>query len=310
MISDRISVYNLGGIMREEIQFKSKGKFCSGWLYIPDNIAEGDTAPGIVMAHGFAGVKEMGLDGFAKKFTAAGFVTLVFDYRYWGESEGEPRNQIFALEMTEDYRNGITWLSNRPEVDAQRIGVWGTSYSGGLCLYVGTHDKRVKAVVAQVPSTLNPASRRAKDPDTWDRVGEFLNHDRIERYRTESVSYMKVVAPEGEPCVFPDKDAYEWYTEFREFAPNWQNKVTLESLEKLREFDPVSLIHLMSPTALLLIAGENDNLIPIEAVRATYERARKPKSLSILPITHFVPYKDPWLSKVAGLATDWFQKHL
>ena len=62
---------------------------------------------------------------------------------------------------------------------------------------------------------------------------------------------MKVVAPEGEPCVFPDKDAYEWYMEFREFAPNWQNEVTLESLEKLREFDPVSLIHLMAPAALL-----------------------------------------------------------
>lgn len=296
--------------MREDIQFKSKGELCNGWLYIPDNLAEGRTAPGIVMAHGFAGVKEMGLDGFAKKFTAAGFVTLVFDYRCWGESEGEPRNQIFALEMVEDYRNGITWLADRPEVDSQRIGVWGTSYSGGLCIYVGTHDKRVRAVVAQIPSTLNPESRRTKDPETWDRVGEFLNLDRIERYRAESVNYMKVVAPEGKPCVFPDKDAYEWYMEFRKFAPNWQNKVTIESLEKLREFDPVSLIHLMSPTALLLIAGENDNLIPIKSVRDTYERARNPKALSVLPITHFLPYRDPWLSKVAGLATDWFQKHL
>jgi len=84
----------------------------------------------------------------------------------------------------------------------------------------------------------------------------------------------------------------------------------LESLEKLREFDPVSLIHLMSPTALLLIAGENDNLIPIEAVRNTFERAREPKSLSVLPISHFMPYKEPWLSKFADLATDWFRKYL
>ena len=70
----------------------------------------------------------------------------------------EPRNQIFALEMVEDYRNALTWLSQRPEVDSNRIGIWGTSYSGGLCLYVGTHDKRVKAVVAEVPSTINAES--------------------------------------------------------------------------------------------------------------------------------------------------------
>ncbi len=154
--------------------------------------------------------------------------------------------------MVEDYRNGITWLSDRSEVDSQRIGVWGTSYSGGLCLYVGTHDKRVKAVVAQVPSTLNPESRRRKDPEAWGRVKELLIEDRVRRCKTGSPNYMKVVAPEGESCVFPYKDAYEWYMEFWEFAPNWQNEVTLESLEKVREFDPVRLIHLMAPTALLL----------------------------------------------------------
>jgi fermentation-respiration switch protein FrsA (DUF1100 family) len=296
--------------MRQNIEFPSRGLLCRGWLYVPDGLAEAQTAPGIVMAHGFAGVKEMGLAGFAKRFAAAGFVTLVFDYRFWGESEGEPRNQIFALEMVEDYRNGITWLSDRSEVDPQRIGVWGISYSGGLCLYVGTHDKRVKAVVAQVPSTLNPESRRKRDPATWDRLGELVIQDRVRRYKTGSPNYIKVVAPEGEPCVLPFKDAYEWYMAFRELAPNWKNEITIESLEKVREFDPVSLIHLMAPTALLLIPGEYDDLIPIEFVKEAYEKAREPKGLSALPITHFEVFKDPWLSKAADLATDWFQKHL
>ena len=89
-----------------------------------------------------------------------------------------------------------------------------------------------------------------------------------------------------------------------------EKRGTIESLEKLREFDPVSLIHLMAPTALLLIPGENDNLIPIEAVKEAYEKAREPKALSVLPITHFVPYKDPWMSKAADMAIDWFRKHL
>ncbi len=206
--------------MLEHIEFASKGLLCRGWLYVPDGMNEGHKAPAIIMAHGFAGVKEMGLSAFAERFTAAGFVTLVFDYRCWGESEGEPRNQIFALEMVEDFRNAITWLSYRNEVDPEKIGVWGTSYSGGLVLYVGTFDSRVKSVVAQVPSTLNPESRRAKDPSTWDRIGKLLIQDRIERYKTGTVKYMKVVAPTGEPCVFPGQDAYEEYMALKKLAPN------------------------------------------------------------------------------------------
>jgi cephalosporin-C deacetylase-like acetyl esterase len=296
--------------MREDIEFTSQGLRCRGWLYVPDALDEGRQSPAIVMAHGFAGVKEMGMASFAERFTAAGFATFVFDYRCWGESDGEPRNQIFAQDMVEDYRNAVTWLSDRSEVDAQRIGAWGTSYSGGLVLYVGTFDKRVKAVVAQVPSALNPESRQAKDPETWGRVGEFLIQDRIERYKTGIVKYMKVVAPEGEPCVLPGQEAYEEYMALKEFAPHWRNEVTFESLEKMREFDPVSLVHLMAPTALLLIPGEKDNLVPISAVKATYERAREPKAISILPITHFEVYRDPWLSKAADLAIEWFKKHL
>jgi cephalosporin-C deacetylase-like acetyl esterase len=296
--------------MRQDIAFKSKESLCKGWLYIPEEVAKEGPAPAIVMAHGFAGFKDMGLASYAERFTAAGFVTLVFDYRCWGESEGEPRNQIFAQDMVEDYRNAVTWISDRPEVDAQQIGVWGTSYSGGLVLCVGTVDKRVKAVVAQVPSAMNPESRQAKAPEVWGRVGETLIQDRIERYKTGIVKYMKVVAPEGELCVLLGQEAYEEYMALKKLAPHWRNEVTLESLEKIREFDPVSLVHLMAPTALLLIPAEKDNLVPIEAVKATYERAREPKAISVLPITHFEAYHDPWWSKTVDLAIEWFTKHL
>jgi fermentation-respiration switch protein FrsA (DUF1100 family) len=296
--------------MRKDITFTSKGLRCSGWLYVPDDLEAGQEAPAVVMAHGFTAVKEQGLSDFAERFVAAGFVTLVFDYRYFGDSEGEPRSQVFPLEMVEDYRNAITWVSDQPEVASQRIGIWGTSYSGGLVLYVGTFDKRVKAVVAQVPSAVNPESRRAINPERWDSAGEFLLRDRIERYKTGVVNYMKVVAPGGEACVLPGKEAYEGYMAIKEIGPNWRNQVTLESLEKIREFDPVSLVHLMSPTALLLIPAEKDSLIPLDAVKATYERAREPKDISILPIKHFDIYEEPWLSKAAGAAIDWFEKYL
>jgi len=141
-------------------------------------------------------------------------------------------------------------------------------------------------------------------------VGEFLLRDRIERYRTGAVNYMKVVAPEGEPCVLPGQEIYE---EFMALVPpesTWRNQITLESLEKIREFDPVSLIHLMAPTALLLIPAEKDALLPIDAVKAAYQKAQEPKDIIVLSIKHFDIYREPWLSKAADAAIDWFKKYL
>lgn len=296
--------------MREDISFASKGLECRGWLYLPDDIEADTKLPAIVMAHGFSGVKEQILPDFAEKFVTAGFVTLVFDYRYFGDSEGEPSCQIFSLEMVEDYRNAISWVTEHPYVDRDRIGIWGTSYSGGLVSYVGAIDSRAKAIVAQVPSITDPDSRRIMDPEKWDSVGDFLLQDRIARYSSGTVNYMKVVAPDGEACFLPGQENYDAFMEMVDIAPNWRNEITLESLEKIREFNPVSSIHWIAPRALLVIAAENDNLIPIETVKSSFEKAEEPKELIVLPILHFEIYSDPWLSKAASVAIDWFDRYL
>jgi len=296
--------------MRQDITFMSEELRCSGWLYIPADLAPEEKAPTIVMAHGYASVKEMGLSYFAERFADAGFVTLVFDYRYFGDSEGEPRSQLFPLQQQEDYRNAITWISDHPQADPQRIGIWGTSYSGGLVLYVGIFDKRVKAIVAQVPSAINCEARRKMDSERWDKVGEWLIQERIERYKTGKVKYMKVVAPEGEPCILSIPGTYEAYMEIIKNAPNWRNQVTVESLEKQREFDPTSLIHMIAPIPLLMIPAEHDNGLPLDAVVSSYEHALQPKSIKILPCAHFDVYTEPWATEAVEAAVDWFKTHL
>jgi fermentation-respiration switch protein FrsA (DUF1100 family) len=137
--------------LRHDITFASEGLSCAGWLYVPDDLESGEQRPAVVMAHGFSAVKEMYLYNFAEKFVEAGLVVLVFDYRYFGDSEGEPRGRLFPAEQHEDYRNAISWVSRRPEVDPDRIGVWGSSYSGGHVLHLAAFDRRIKAVVSQVP---------------------------------------------------------------------------------------------------------------------------------------------------------------
>lgn len=296
--------------MRKDVRFLCQGLNCAGWLYIPKQTVEIREAPAVVIAHGLGAVKEQGLEPFAERFCQAGFVVLVFDYRYFGGSEGEPRGQHFPLEMAEDYRAAISWLSLQPEVDAERIGIWGTSYSGGLVVHVGTVDPRVKAVVAQVPSAVSPADRRAMNPEKWSQVGEALSRYRTERYITGKVSYFKIVDPRDKPCVLPGQESYKHYTKYGDAAPNFENQITLDSLEKMREFNPVNSIEMMSPTALLMLPAEKDSLLPFAALIAAYERASEPKKVVSMPIGHYEVYDDPWRAEAIDQTVAWYKKHL
>src|SRR5919112_205592 len=134
--------------MRQDIEFDAEGVTLRGWLYLPDEAT--GPVPTVVMAHGFSAVKEMYLDSFAEAFAAGGLGALVFDNRNFGASDGEPRQEIDPWAQVRDYRHAITWAQTRSEVDPDRIGVWGTSYSGGHGLGVGAIDRRGKCVVAQV----------------------------------------------------------------------------------------------------------------------------------------------------------------
>ena len=106
------------------------------------------------------------------------------------------------------------------------------------------------------------------------RAGRLLQSDRSERYETGENNYIRVVAPDGKPCVLPGVEVYDAYMSLKDKAPNWRNEVTIESLEAMREFDPITHIKMMSPAALLVIAAEHDGLIPIDAVKMAFGKNR------------------------------------
>jgi len=299
--------------MHRDVTFLSQGLRCSGRLDVPAS-ANGRRSPAIILANGLAAIKAMILPDFAVRFVRAGFVTLSFDYRHFGDSEGQPRHQLFPLDEVEDVRNAVTWLSEQPEVDAQRIGLWGTSYGGGIVTCTAAFDRRVRAVVAQVPAAISLEARWKANTAGWNAIGELLLQDRVARYRSGAVNYLKIVSPGGEPSVLPGREAYDEYTKLAAHPPggeqDWFNGLTVESLEKLLEFDPVNPVFLVSPTPLLLMAAEHDSLLPVEAIRDTYKRAGEPKALTVLPIHHFEIYREPWLSRAADEEIGWFQKYL
>jgi len=295
---------------RRDIEFDAEGVILRGWFYTADGTS--GPSPTIVMAHGFSAVKEMYLDKYADAFAAAGLNALVFDNRNFGASDGEPRQEIDPWAQVRDYRHAITYATTLPEVDRDRIGVWGSSYSGGHVLVVGAIDRRVKAVVAQVPLVSGHDNFRALvRADFIDGFRTLFDADRLARFEDKDPAMVPVVDKDPlAPSALPTPDSYTWFSETHDLrAPSWRNEVTLRSVEMFTEYEPISYVPYISPTPLLIMPAQNDVLTPTDLAIAAYEKAREPKKLQILPGGHFDAYVDGF-DLSSGPARDWFLEHL
>ncbi len=297
--------------MREDIEFKTDdGVTLRGWYYKPDG-ARG-AAPTIVMAHGYSAVKEMYLDRFAEVFAASSLGAIVFDNRNFGASEGEPRQEIDPWQQIRDYRDAITFARTLPTVDAERIGVWGSSYSGAHVLVIGAIDRRVKCVVAQVPLISGHRNaRRLIRADMIAPVQGMFEGDREKRYAGEAPGMIAVVSDDPSvPCALPTPDSHTWFTEtHKSRAPSWRNEVTLRSVEMFLEYEPGAYVEHISPTPLLMVVAAKDHLTVADEALAAYDRALEPKKLELLDGGHFEAYVEAF-DGASSAARDWFVSHL
>ncbi len=296
--------------MRQDIELDAEGVTLRGWLYLPDGAT--GPAPTIVMAHGFSAVKEMYLDAFAEAFAAGGLGALVFDNRNFGASDGQPRQEIDPWAQVRDYRHAITWAQTRPEVDAGRIGVWGSSYSGGHVLVLGAIDKRIKCAVAQVPLVSGFRNiQRLVRQDFLAPNRTLFEQDRAARFRGEPPAMVPVVDPDPMAVsALPTPDSWQWFSETgKTRAPAWRNEVTLRTVEMLMEYEPAAYLERISPTPLLMVVAAGDHLTPTDLALEAYQQAREPKRLVLLPGAHFDAYVNDF-DAASGAARDWFLEHL
>ena len=295
---------------RRDIEFDAEGVTLRGWFYTGDGVS--GAGPTVVMAHGFSAVKEMYLDKFAGFFAAAGLNALVFDNRNFGASGGEPRQEIDPWAQARDYRHAITYASTLPEVDGNRIGIWGSSYSGGHVLVVAALDRRVKAVVSQVPLISGHDNLRALvRADFIAGLREQFDADRLARFQGQPPAMIPVVDEDPlAPSALPTPDSWRWFTETgKARAPSWKNTVTLRSVEMFTEYEPVSYMPYISPTPLLVLPAEGDHLVVSELAIAAFDKAHEPKKLQILPGMHFDAYVKGF-DAASVPARDWFLEHL
>jgi fermentation-respiration switch protein FrsA (DUF1100 family) len=284
------------------------GVILRGTLFVPDTPGR---HPAITLAHGYGAVKEMALLRLAAAFAEAGFVALVHDHRSFGASDGTPRQDIDPWKQIEDWRRALTYLESRPEVDADRIGLWGSSYAGGHAIVLGATDRRLKAVVAQVPTISGfEQSRRRVAPDDVAALEAALDADERAQLAGEAPSTQALAS--ADPAVaasYRARDAVDFYLQELPEGTRWDNTVTVRSARKARMYEPGVLIDRVSPTPLLMIVGDQDTVTLTDTGLAAFNRALEPKQLVMVPGGHFAPYTTEF-ARASAAATDFFRDHL
>lgn len=295
-------------MQRQDVEFPTDdGVTLRGWLFTPDGPGP---YPAITMAHGFAGVKEHGLERFARRFADAGFVVLVHDHRGFGASDGLPRNDINPWVQIADWRRAISFLESLPLVAPDRIGLWGSSYAGGHAIVLGATDRRLRAVVAQVPtiSGYQQSLRRVAPDQVSALEGAFTEDDRRQFSGSAPATQAVVSADPAVPAAYRSPDAVAFYTQ-QVPSGTWDNAVTLRSTRAARMYEPGTFISRVSPTPLLMVVAMQDTVTVTDLALAGYEKALQPKKLVTIAGGHFDPYQTQF-DAAGGAAAGWFTEHL
>jgi fermentation-respiration switch protein FrsA (DUF1100 family) len=296
-------------VKTEAIRFSSEGIDCAGTLYRPDGQGP---FPAVLMSHGFGAVRGMrNIPEVATLLAASGILALAIDFRYLGDSAGEPRQQVLPYAQQQDLRNALSYLETRTDVDKARLGLWGTSFSGGQSIQVTAFDRRIKALVAQVPATdlyrqiqfEAPAEQRALLADTI--AGERGRH-----FAGLAPAHMKLADEEGKPSVF-GVESLAWAKAAQAEHPTFHNAVTVSSLEQAVQTAPGDYVESVAPVPFLLIMAEPDKTVVTKLTRAAFERAGEPKRLLTFQGLHYDAYDDAGIrARVSEAARDWFVSHL
>ena len=286
-------------MQRSDVAFSADGTVLRGWFYRP---AGAGPHPAVLLSHGFSALKEMTLDRYAEVFCAAGLACLVYDQRNLGASDGAPRGEIDPWRQVLDMRHALSYLRQSEGVDPQRIGLWGTSYSGGHALVVAALDRRVRCVVSQVMTIDGGEAARRRMPGAA-----------LDAFRARVYADMERRAqghPPGRIAVAePGSDSYRFLVQTFPDAGH-PNEITLLSRELAMGYRPGVFIEQIAPTPLLMIVAGADELTPVDLQLAAYQRAGEPRKLLVLEgARHYEAYIERF-AESSSAARDWFLEHL
>jgi dipeptidyl aminopeptidase/acylaminoacyl peptidase len=292
--------------MKQPVTFYSEGLKLVGDLYLPEGARSTELRAGIVLCHGYTGVKDLYLPDNARVLTEAGYVVLTFDYKGWGASEGA-RNRLAPHSRVADVQAALTFLGLQRQVDPERLGIYGTSYGGATVVWVAAVDPRVKCVVSVVGVGNGRRWMRAvRRPDEWHDLLDRAKADREKRV----IDGQSAMADRSQ-ILLPDRQSAELAAAARRSNPAAVNELPLEYIDDTLGFHPEWVVDKIAPRPILFITTDDDRLVPPEESEALFARAGEPKKLVTLRgFGHYEVYAEPAFSQVMDETTAWFRKYL
>ncbi len=292
--------------MKKNISFYSEGVKLDGNIYYPEGLKDGESRAGVVLCHGYTGVKDLYLPDNAAVLNDAGYVVMTFDYKGWGNSEGA-RTRLAPYSRVADVQAAMTYLQIQPEVNEEFIGIYGTSYGCATVVWVAAHDERVKCTVGVVGMGHGARwMRSVRRPDEWVDLLQLSKKDREQRV----VSGASKMAPRDD-ILLPDRQSAALASAARADNPNALSELPLEYIDETLQFHPEWVVQHISPRPLLLIAAGDDRLVPPEDCQSLYDKADEPKKMVTLPgVGHYEVYAEPAFDSVMRETTAWFREHL
>jgi len=292
-------------VIRSDTSFHSRDVRCAAWRYRPDRTG---AHPCVVMAHGFAGVREQRLDAYAERFADAGLGVLVFDYRHFGASGGEPRQLVHIARQHEDWRAAIAHARSLEDIDPDKVALWGTSFSGGHVVELAAGDHRVAAVVSQSPFTDGLSGIRAAGVTHAVRLTLASIRDRLAALAGREPIHVPAVGQPGSLAAMTAPGTEAGILAIDPPGSTWQNRVAPRAMPSMIWYRPYARFSKLRMPVLVAVC-ERDATTPHEpAVRAA--ECSPNAELRRYPIGHFDIYLEPQFERIVADQTEFLVRNL
>lgn len=289
---------------RSDVIFLSQGTRCVAWLYRP--VGSGPY-PCVVLAHGLGATRDMMLAEYAEHFVQAGLAALVFDYRHFGASDGEPRQLLNIRFELADWAAAIAYVRTLDGIDPERIALWGTSFSGGHVIVTASRDQRIAAVAVQVPFTDGTTNIGPQGFFGLLQVVQVSIHDRLRQLLHKSPYYIKVAGVPGSLAALRTPGALEGFQKFAS-QEHWDDHIAARVLLDIGFYRPIRSASRLSCPLLMCICDE-DQLTSPQAALKTAKAAPYAEVLHY-PGDHFNMYGCPIFEQAVTAQRGFFVRHL
>ena len=294
---------------RKDISFKVEGMLIKAWLYLPVDVSV--PVPCIVMNHGFGGTRDWILENYAIRFQDAGMAVLTFDYRNFGDSEGEPR-QLFAIKsQLEDCSAAVDFARSRTEIDPDKIAIWGTSAGGGYGLAIAARDKKIACICAQVAGLDSKEDGKlALKREGFRFILRLVMHAQRDKGRSRfglSAHKIPIVGKPGTLAMIVAPGAYEGYTKLAQTGI--VNEVCARAILTTGGYNPVNYAKDVHCPILIQVC-EKDNLVSTSSADKVSGILGEKAEIKRYPIGHFDIYTGEYFEQAVKDQVVFFKKHL